>query len=206
MSIFKNKICLYVIGLFVFTLLFSLLIPMGGDDWGNYLRKGASFAEILSAAKSFYMTFEGRFFSRIFDFLLVPNGLLFAIIKSILFSLLFYLIYKIVNVNEKYLPFILMGILFVDFETFAQVYVWRTGCVTYLFPMVYAFILIFIRRKNIFEDDCETKWWSYLFIPLTFVFSMFTENTAIAIIFVCLLNVIYYFVKYKKLIFLWFYV
>lgn len=199
MSIFKNKICLYVIGLFVFTLLFSLLIPMGGDDWGNYLRKGASFAEILSAAKSFYMTFEGRFFSRIFDFLLVPNGLLFAIIKSILFSLLFYLIYKIVNVNEKYLPFILMGILFVDFETFAQVYVWRTGCVTYLFPMVYAFILIFIRRKNIFEDDCETKWWSYLFIPLTFVFSMFTENTAIAIIFVCLLNVIYYFVKYKKI-------
>lgn len=199
MKILKNKANIYVILIFAFTLIFSLLIPMGGDDWGNYLRKGASFTEIISTAKSFYVTFEGRFFSRVFDFLLVPNGLLLAIIKSCLMALLFYLMYKIFNVKDKYLPFILMGILFVDFETFAQVYVWRTGCVTYLFPMVYAFILIFIRRKNIFGDDCKTEWWSYLFIPLTFVFSMFTENTALAIIFVCLLNIIYYFVKYKKI-------
>ena len=199
MRILKNKVNIYIVLIFVFTLIFSLLIPMGGDDWGNYLRKGASFSNIISTAQSFYMTFEGRFFSRIFDFLLVPNGVLLAIVKASLISLLFYLMYRLFKVEEKYLPLILMGILFVDFETFAQVYVWRTGCVTYLFPLVYAFVLIFIRRRNIFEDDSKIKWWSYLFIPLTFVFSMFTENTAIAIIFICLLNLIYYFVKYKKI-------
>ena len=68
MRILKNKVNIYIVLIFVFTLIFSLLIPMGGDDWGNYLRKGASFSNIISTAQSFYMTFEGRFFSRIFDF------------------------------------------------------------------------------------------------------------------------------------------
>lgn len=199
MSFLKKKINVYIIFVFIFTLVFSLLIPLGGDDWGNYLYKGMSFFEDLEIAKRFYMIWEGRFFSRLFLTILVPNQVVWALINACLMSLLFYFLYKILNTSEKYLFLLLMCLLFVDFETFAQVYVWKTGNITYFFPMVYMLFLIFINRKIILDEEFTSKWCNYLLIPFTFIFCMFVENVAIGIIFVCLLNVIYFYIKNKKI-------
>lgn len=199
MKVFRNKAILYLICIFVFTLLFSLLIPMGGDDWGMYLRKGLSLSEIFELSKWFYTVWEGRFFARIFSLLLIPHEVLWAFVNSILMTLLFYFMYKILDSRIKYLPFILLGILFVDYQTFAQVYVWRTGNIFYFIPIVYAFFLIYVRRNLILNKEVNIKWWNYLLIPLTLMSCMFVENVAIAIIIICLLNLILYYLKYKKI-------
>lgn len=199
MRLFKNKIWIYVFGLFVFTLIFSLFIPMGGDDWGNYLQKRLSFLDIINMAKHFYLIWEGRFFSRICLALLVPHEVIWAFVNASVMSLLFYFMYKILGIKEQYLPLLLMCILFVDFETYAQIYVWRTGNITYLIPMVYAFVLIFIRRQNLLDVDTKIHKYDYLLLPFTFIFSVFVENVTIGIIFICLLNVIVYYLKSKKI-------
>ena len=59
--------------------------------------------------------------------------------------------------------------------------------------------LIFINRKIILDEEFTSKWCNYLLIPFTFIFCMFVENVAIGIIFVCLLNVIYFYIKNKKI-------
>ena len=195
----QNRVYIYILLIFVFTLSFSLLIPIGGDDWGNFLQKGKSLLEIFEGAKNFYFTWEGRFFSRILLFLLIPNEIVWAFLNASLMSILFYFMYKILNIDDKYLPLLLMCLLFVDFETYSQVYVWRTGNITYFIPMVYAFLLIFIRRKVIFSGDDSIHKLDYLLIPFSLIFCMFTENVAVGIIFICLLNSIFYYLKYKKI-------
>ncbi len=199
MRLFKNKFWMYAFALFGFTLLFSLLIPMGGDDFGMYLHKGITLSEIFELSKWFYSVWEGRFFARVFSLLLIPNEILWAFVNASLMTLIFYFMYKIIGVKEKYLPFILMGLLFIDYETFAQVYVWRTGNIFYFLPIVFAFALVFIRRNVIWDADVNIRWWNYLFVPFTLIFCMFVENVAVGIIIICLLNLIFYYFKYKKI-------
>ena len=199
MRLFKNKVCIYLVVVFIFTLIFSLLIPMGGDDWGMYLRKGMNLSEIFELSKWFYNVWEGRFFARIFSLIFIPNEILWVFLNASLMSLLFYFMYKILKIDDKYLPLLLMGLLFVDFQTFAQVYVWRTGNIFYFIPITFAFGLIFLRRNLIFGNDINIKWWNYLFIPLTLIACMFVENVAVGIIVICLLNLVFYYFQYKKL-------
>lgn len=194
----NKKIVWYIALIFLFSLIFSLLIPFGGDDWGNYLQKGSSVLEKINTAISYYFTFEGRFFSRLFLFFLMPHKVLLCVVKSALMSLLFYLMYKVLKAEDKYLPLILMGILFVDFQTYAQVYVWNTGFITYFFPIVFLFILIFIGQKQI-DGELRFRFLNVLFIVLTFILSMFVENVTVGIIIVCLLNIVYYYLKNKKI-------
>ena len=189
----------YLIVIFLFTFIFSVLIPFGGDDWGNYLQKGSSLIDAFNIAKGFYFSWEGRFFSRIFDTILIPIPFLWSFLNAIAMTLLFYFIVKIIDVSKKYYPFVLLCILLVDIYTFAQVYVWKTGNITYFLPMVYAFFLIFLRRKLFFSDEVSNfKKIDFLSIPLTFIFSMFVENVTVGIIFVCGLNIVLYYIKSKK--------
>lgn len=198
-----NNFRLYLFVLFIFTFIFSILIPFGGDDWGNYLQKGCSLLDAFDIAKDFYFSWEGRFFSRIFDTLLIPNPILWAFLNALAMTLLFYFIIKITNVSKKYYPLVLLCILLVDIYTFAQVYVWKTGNVTYFLPMVYAFFLIYLRRHLLSSEDNEDnivfKKIEFLTVPFTFVFSMFVENVTVGIIFVCVLNVVLYYIKLKKI-------
>lgn len=196
---FSKRISLYIILIFVFVFIFSSLIPMGGDDFGNYLKGGLSFAEKIDLSILYYNIFEGRFFSRIFDLILVPNELLLVFVKAISITLIFYLMCRILNASQKYYPLILMAILFVDYQVFGQVYVWRTGFVTYFIPMVFLIFLIFVRKNCIFDLDVKIEWWNYLLFPLALIFSMFVENVAVGIIMVCILELLLYFLKYRKI-------
>lgn len=199
MKLKNNPLTYYLIFIFIFTLIFSLLIPLGGDDWGNYLYQDISFSGIIDVAINFYQTWEGRFFSRIFDLLLIPKPMLWVFVNAIVMTLLFYFMCKILNIKKNYLPLVLLCILFVDMQTFAQVYVWKTGNITYFIPMVFAFFLIFT-RKNLFNDEEQLiRKKDYFLVPLTFIFSMFVENVAAGIIVICILNIIFYYLKYKKI-------
>ena len=199
MRIFHNKLYIYVAILFVFVLTFSLLTPMGGDDWGMYLTKGMGLTDIFELTKNFYMTWEGRISARIFNLLVMPHEILWAIINAFILTLLFYFLYKILGSKDKLLPLILMGILFVDYETYAQIYVWHTGNIFYLYPIVYIFFLIYLRKNIILGENIKISKWNYLLVPLTFIFSMFVESVTVSLIFVCLLNTIFYYINTKKI-------
>lgn len=195
---FNIVIIVLVALLFVFL---GICIPYGGDDWGNYLFKNSSLSEILSNAVKFYMTYEGRFFSRIFDTLLVPHSIIHMIINvSLVICLIYFMYNSFENKNRSFfLHVIILMILCVDRETFSQVYVWKTGNITYFIPMVYAFYLIFLGWKFQLSDNSNYKKWYYLLIPLTIIFSMFVENVSVVIIFVCIFNIILYYLKYRKI-------
>lgn len=199
MKFIKENI--YPISLFIFIFLVSILIPLGGDDWINYLSKNLSFSQIIDNAVTFYQGWEGRFFSRIALSLLVPNQFIWAILNASLMTVFYIMIIKIIGKRyQKVLyPIVLMFILLVQNGIFGQVYVWKTGNVTYLIPMVYMMYLIYIRRDLLNGGVVKYKKLEYLFIPLTFIFSMFIENVSVAIVLVCLFNVIINYVKNKKI-------
>ena len=193
---FKNLIVLF----FLFMAL-SLLIPYGGDDWGNSLSNITSVSQLIDVVKGFYLTWEGRIFSRTFICLLVPHQVLWAIINSLLMCFFYYILYNFFQMKHKKitLPLIMIFLLGTNNVAFSQVYVWKTGNITYFFPIVFAFFLIFSRKKLFESESFSSKKIDFVLIPLTFVFSLFVENITVAIIMICFLNLILYYQKNHKL-------
>lgn len=194
-----KSIFLYLI-LFLFMFIVGLLMPLGGDDWNNYLNGKEGFLFIIEVAKSSYLSFEGRFFSRIFDSLLVPHQVIWSLINAFMFSFVYYALLKIIKPKNKTLikPLLLSALLFIDFEAFAQVYIWKTGNITYFFPFFFAIFLIFYKRKS-FDLFVKDKWYMFLILPLlAFFFSMFVETMTVGIIMICLLFIIFA-LRQKKL-------
>ncbi len=199
MKFIKNNI--YPILLFIFTLVISLLIPRMGDDWLNLLTNGFSFSEIIDHSINYYMYWEGRIFSRIALCLLVPNQIIWAIINAGLMTAFYVMIIKIIGVKYKKIlyPLILLVILALEPSTFAQMYIWKTGNITYFIPLVYMIYLIYIRRGLLEGDEIKYSKLEYLLIPLTFVLSMFIETISVGIILVCLFNILINYFKNKKI-------
>ena len=119
MKIISNKIMFYCLAIFVLTFIFSYFIPYGGDDYINFIQgHGQGILNAIEIAKDFFMTWEGRFFSRIMLTLLVPNVLIYSLITATLMTLLFYFLVKIIDGQPKlfFLPLILMIILFMEIQ------------------------------------------------------------------------------------------
>lgn len=199
-NLINNKTIFYCIAIFILTFMFSYFIPYGGDDYINYIQgRGKDLFGAIDIAKDFFMTWEGRFFSRILLTLLVPNVFAYSITIASLMTLMFYWLSKIVDGSPKlfFLPLLLMTILFIDPEAFSQSYVWKTGTITYFIPLVFGIFLLYIKR-NIFEQESPNRWYYYFLVPLSFIMSMFVETASIFVLTICLSIVIYTKHKYKK--------
>lgn len=198
-----KKIYMYMVVIFCLFIIIGFLIPYTGDDWNNILHNG-SLKNIIKLAVNNYNTFEGRFFSRISVLLLNYYKPIWVLLNGFGMTFLYYFIVKISGVKNKtfLLVLIIESLLLVDEETFSQIYVWITGNITYFVPMMYLIFLIFI-NKQIFDKErkiIKYNKFSYIFFPiLSFIFSMFVENVSVGIISVCLLIIIYYFIKNKKI-------
>lgn len=196
-----NKSIIYTAIVVIFTFIFSILIPYGGDDWGNYLNGSTNFFNIINIVKRFYFLWEGRIFSRLFCLLIIPNKLLFSIITSVLMGLLYYFLCNITNAkNNKVLyPLIFISLFFIDMETFSQAYVWKTGNITYFIPTVFLFFLVY-KRKDVFtENNIKTSKMDFIIVLLSFVFSLFVENITVGILTVLIMNNIMYYLKTHKI-------
>ena len=138
---------------FIFFLILGFLVPYTGDDWNNILYDG-KISTMIKIAVDSYNSFEGRFFSRVFDLVFVYYKPIWVIVNACGMTFLYYFINKMVNSKKKsfFLVFILESLLLVDEETFSQVYVWITGNTTYFIPMIFLIFLIYINR-NIFNDS-----------------------------------------------------
>lgn len=186
---------------FIFFLILGFLVPYTGDDWNNILYDG-KISTMIKIAVDSYNSFEGRFFSRVFDLVFVYYKPIWVIVNACGMTFLYYFINKMVNSKKKsfFLVFILESLLLVDEETFSQVYVWITGNTTYFIPMIFLIFLIYINR-NIFNDsDIKYNKIFYIIIPiLSFINSMFVENVTVGIITVYILVIVYQYIKNKKI-------
>ena len=178
---------------FLFFLIVGFLIPYTGDDWNNLLHNG-SLTGIIKTAISAYNTFEGRFFSRIFDLFLIYYKPFWVIINALGMTFLYFFIAKIVKIKKSILyVFIASSLLLIDEESFSQIYVWLTGNITYFIPMLFILLIIYL-NKNIFKKNSNIKYPKYLYVLLpilSFISSMFVENVSVGIITTLILIIIY---------------
>lgn len=198
----KNKNIVILALIFLFFLIIGFLIPYTGDDWNNLIGHNGNLSIMINSAVSNFKTFEGRFFSRIFVFIFNYYKLLWVFVNAVCMTFLYYFICKIVSAKKSFtMVLIIEALLLIDKETFSQIYVWITGNVTYFIPFIFMLFLIYINR-DIFESKDEYKINKVLkfFLPiLGFIFSMFVENVSVGIITVCLLIIIFHYLKYKKI-------
>lgn len=197
-----NNEYIYLGIVFIFFLLVGILIPYTGDDWNNLLFNG-SLKSIIKISVNNYNSFEGRFFSRLFDLIFNYYKPIWIIINAFGMTLLYYFINKMVNVRKlSFLSaLIIESLLLVDEETFSQVYVWITGNTTYFIPMIFLVFIIYINRQ-IFDNKktaISYKKYMYIVLPiLSFISCMFVENVAVGIISTFILIIVYYYIKNKK--------
>lgn len=199
----KKKFNYYYLLVFIFFIIIGFLIPYTGDDWNNLIGHNGNILSIFKNAIYSYNTFEGRFFSRIFDCIFIYYKPIWVLVNALGMTFLYFVIVEIVKPKRKlsFLILILESILLVDEETFSQVYVWLTGNITYFIPMIFLMFLLYLNRK-IFDKNSKLKYNKALFVLLpilTFINSMFVENVTVGIISVCILVSIYDYIKNKKI-------
>lgn len=191
-----------VLGLiFCFFFIIGILIPYTGDDWNNLLGHNGNLAVMIKYAINNFNTFEGRFFSRIFDFIFNYYRILWVFVNAFGMTFLYHFMNKVISSKKSFITILIIeALLLVDRETFSQIYVWITGNTTYFIPFIFMIFLIYINR-DIFDDNsnCKISIILKIFLPfLSFIFSMFVENVSVGIITACLLIIIYRYIKYKK--------
>lgn len=191
-----------ILGLvFCFFFIIGILIPYTGDDWNNLLGHNGNLAVMIKYAINNFNTFEGRFFSRIFDLIFNYYRILWVFVNALGMAFLYHFMCKIISSKKSFIAILIIeSLLLLDKETFSQIYVWITGNTTYFIPFLFMIFLIYINR-DIFEDSEGNKLNIILKILLpifSFIFSMFVENVSVGIITTCSLIIIYRYIKEKK--------
>ena len=192
MKLKKNK-HLYIF--FLLILVICILTPISGDDYGNYISTNGKLLEAISIAKSYYYSLEGRFIGRVLIMFTTYHKFLWNIITSILFTLLYSSLSKFMKQKTSFF-ILLISLLLVNCDMFAQGYTWLAGSITYLYPtslIIYYFSYIYFKEDNYNIID---------YILLTFlsiIIPMFVENLACSFVLGLLILNIYSYIKNKKI-------
>lgn len=196
-----NKHIVVLSLIFCFFFIIGILIPYTGDDWNNLLGHNGNISIMIKTAIDNFNTFEGRFFSRIFDFIFNYYRILWVFVNAFGMTFLYHFMHKMISSKKSFISVLIIeALLLVDKETFSQIYVWITGNTTYFVPFIFMIFLIYMNR-DIFDNNNDDKINIVLkiFLPfLSFIFSMFVENVSVGIIISCLLIIIYRYIRYKK--------
>ena len=83
-----KKINKYLTLTFTLFLLISMLAPISGDDFGNYISTNGNILDAIKLAISYYNTLEGRFIGRIIIMFTTYHKIIWNIITPIIFILL----------------------------------------------------------------------------------------------------------------------
>ena len=98
----KNKNNIRLLFILIFFLLVGILIPYTGDDWNNLIGHNGNLSIMIKSAIYNFQTFEGRFFSRIFDFIFNYYRILWIFINAFGMTFLYYFMCKIVSSKKKF--------------------------------------------------------------------------------------------------------
>ena len=192
MKLKKNK-HLYIA--FLLILIVCILTPISGNDYGNYISTNGKLLEAISIAKSYYYSLEGRFIGRILIMFTTYHKFLWNIITPIIFTLLYSSLSKFMKQKTSF-SILLIGLLLINCDMFAQGYTWLAGSITYLYPtslIAYYFSYIYFNEDNYNVID---------YIILTFlsiIIPMFVENLACSFVLGLLILNVYSYIKNKKI-------
>lgn len=163
---------------FIFLALICFLTPISGDDFGNYISTNGKLSEAISIAISYYKSWEGRFLGRIIIMYFTRHKILWNIITSVLFTIMTFNIFKILKNKTSYILLIL-GLLLVNNDMFAQGYTWLAGSITYLYPSCLMIIYLITIYKNYNKYKQIDK---IIIIILNIIIPLFVENIACGLI------------------------
>lgn len=186
---------IYLIIVFLLFLTLSILVPISGDDYGNYISTNGSIKNAIDIALSYYHTLEGRFIGRIIIMFTTHNKIIWNILTPLLFTLLVSSSYKLLNKTSSYI-ILLLGVLLLNTDMFSQSYTWLAGSITYLYPtslMLFYFIRIYTKHNNFKLYDYITL------ILLSIIIPMFVENIACIFVLGNIILLLYISIKEKKL-------
>ena len=185
------------IGVFLFFLVILFLVPIAGDDWGNYLAGKKGFIYAFTNAYSLYFTWEGRLVSRVLVTIFTQYKWLFNIISSLLITGTIYMGMKFIGKNVKKICFPLMCcvFLFMNFYTFSQIIPWVTGNI-YYFVVVPILLWYFYYLLN---NDLYNIWRMGQFILINLLCTMFVENMALVLVGGNILVLFYKYIKNKRI-------
>lgn len=184
----------YILSIFVFILICLCLLPISGDDWGNYVLTHGNIVDSIKEAINYYYTWEGRFISRIVLLIFTYHKFIYNIIVAIAICSIFYvginLVGKVKNVSVYILFFI--AIFGINPNMFAQCYLWIAGSGTYLLPMVINLLYFFYIYTH--HDKKYNKVSMLILLVVNIIGTMFVENIACSLVFGNILVTIYYYI------------
>ena len=193
--IFVVKYKYYII-LFLLMTVISFLLPLSGDDWGNY-NPSTSLRFAFDDAVRSYFAYESRLASRFIINLLVYHRVVWNFFNATMLLLIYWSFIKIFNI-KKDLGYILLGMALIAIPCgmFAQVYGWITGNITYLFPSAiilsyYAYSLTYVKKYN-----CTTL---IIFSLINFIAPLFVDHIGPAIFVANVVLLLKYYSKNKKI-------
>jgi len=194
-KIIKHKYFKYLLPVFIFVLLYSLITPITGDDWGNYFVGKNGIKYSVDFAISMYKNWEGRFVSRLFLSFFTYYKPLWNILNAIQITGIIYCGYELIKPKIKTMYLLpILFLLLVNYDFFAQNYLWLAANMTYLTP-TFLTIVVFTTLYKKIEIGRKTF---LLFILLSIIIPMFVENIGCAYVFGLLLWNGYYFYKNRK--------
>lgn len=188
----NNKIFIFI---FLCIFFINTLVPISGDDFGNFVSTNGTLSHAIRIAYSYYFGLEGRFIGRIIIMWFTKNKILWDLVQALLFTVLIFSCNKTFK-KKQALYILLLGLFFVNHDMFAQGYTWLAGSITYLFPSCLCFYY-FITLFNTNEELCLYK--KIILSLLCIIIPMFVENIGCAFVFGNLIILIYKLITEKKL-------
>lgn len=193
--------------IFLSMFILNMITPLIMDDF-NYTfglnGRINSLLDIINYQSWFYSNWGGRNVAHtIAQFFLMNNKLLFNFLNAIVYTVLIYLIYRIIRGKNEEHPIYLLGIHFALWffsPAFGQSFIWLTGSCNYLWTTV--IIVIFINIfTDIYNKDKKYSLLKTILFGLLGVLAGWTnENTGASLIFMGIVYLIVEkFVKHQKI-------
>lgn len=191
----KHKFIIIIISYFF---ILSLLIPLSWDDWAWKSSTG------LKRLFTGFDNYNGRYLSNILEIIFVRSFPFRVIIMTLCSSAIVYLIYKLTLKNKKgiVLLFILLLLMLIPIQVFAETYGWLAGYVNYVTSVALMLYIIFLLKTN-FDRQSNFKKEAIIFL-VGFSSMLFVEHVSLYLLSLIIISNLYYFYVRKKLNFTYF--
>lgn len=193
-----NKKVWIILGVvFLFFVVILNLVPIAGDDWGNYVIAKEGLRRILGFTLGMYNDWEGRIGSRLLIMIFTYLKFLWSIVNSLMITGLIYFGVKYLkpkNLIVTLLIFIL-SFLLMNIYTFSQVITWIAGNITYLFPTSLLIIYLFLS----FNLKKKSKLITILLTIFNLCLPLFVENIAIVLVVLNIMLLVNDYIKNKTI-------
>ncbi len=179
--------------------------PALADDFSYIRRLGFdsgekidSLSAFIRSAAAFYQSWGGRILGYLLTVVLnAMPPVVFDLLNSLAYILFVYLVYKICNLGKKpnlKLFFLVNIFIWLFVPDYGQVMFWTSGSANYLYPAIFALLVLLVFRKYTLEKGrCfKSIWWVLPALPFGAVAGIGMENISAGMIVILTLYILYF--------------